>query len=244
MVYGLAVLRAGQSPLRTRRLPKSDRRVFPQDFSSSTLFLILPLAVRLPRTQSRGHSPVPSGVEGPLSFVGGPLSSYQRSVVFPRKTLSIPFLFISLLDYFLHNEAGYTPLRRFPATSVASSNPFNSFTSFSLRTLSRDGLFATSYFLITSALFLSPRGCTPIQIFTPRRRTHEQLRAPLRTLCRSAADVLRFACAKWPARRHASPSAARVFYLSFSTGSSRCGSIFAESLGQGQRPVSPLRKRI
>ena len=70
------------------------------------------------------------------------------------------------------------------------------------------------------------------------------LRSVPRNLCRSAADVLRFACAKWPARRHASPSAARVFYLSFSTGSSRRGSIFAGSLGQGQRPVSPLRKRI
>ena len=38
-----------------------------------------------------------------------PLCSRWSPVVFPRKTPSISFSFMSLPDHFRHNEGGYTP---------------------------------------------------------------------------------------------------------------------------------------
>jgi hypothetical protein len=61
-----------------------------------------------------------------------PLCSRWSSVVFPRKTLSISFPFMSLPDHFRHNEGGYTPSPcqepacpgRFGLSRLPSRRPF------------------------------------------------------------------------------------------------------------------------
>jgi hypothetical protein len=67
MFYGLVVLRAGHSPLRTRGLPKSHRCVALQAFSSSTLLLTLPLACP---ERSRGVTPSNSFRSNTYRIVG------------------------------------------------------------------------------------------------------------------------------------------------------------------------------
>jgi hypothetical protein len=47
--------------------------------------------------------------KGPMSRVVVPSPRRWSSVVFQWKTLSISFPFMSLLDFLLHNEGGYTP---------------------------------------------------------------------------------------------------------------------------------------
>ena|SRR5579863_8805730 len=79
-------------------------------FVAISVFLS-PLATRLPRAYSaRGHSPVPSGVEGPLSFVVVLSSVRWSPVVFPWEIRPISFPFTPLPDSHPLNEGGYTSL--------------------------------------------------------------------------------------------------------------------------------------
>jgi len=80
----------------------------PPSRSDSGFYLVYPECIQRGATH---HSPLSYG-SVPRCLCGhphAPLSLRWNPVVFRRKTPSIPFLFMPLSVFFLHNEGGYTP---------------------------------------------------------------------------------------------------------------------------------------